>query len=390
MNVTIRAQVDVAVLQSLVYMGYLTMRPHPDAGLVIWNYTAKCQYEHYWTPETLMCRGLITTPAGEIVARPFPKFFNLDEYQGDLPLESFTVTAKMDGSLGILYWMPDGEPRIATRGSFTSDQALRATQILQTRYSDLVPNLQYTAQFTYLFEIIYPENRIVVDYGEMEDIVLLAMINIRTGEEFDVRHLPPTWPIPVVTHYDGIKDIAQLRAIQEENEEGFVIRFQSGLRLKLKFAEYVRLHALLTQCTARQIWQYLKDEQSLSTLLDRVPDEFNAWVRKISKDLSGQYRRLHSETHRVYKAICAQAQIPMPIPAPMGAPLNLRDLKTIERVMERSMYEQFRQYPEIQPFLEILHTESPARARPKLKAAIWEKLYPPAERPFKIDEEALR
>lgn len=53
------------------------------------------------------------------VARPFPKFFNLDEAIANgeqLPAEAFEVTEKLDGSLGILYWL-DGEPRLATRGT---------------------------------------------------------------------------------------------------------------------------------------------------------------------------------------------------------------------------------------------------------------------------------
>src|SRR5690242_15452026 len=111
MTTPTRTNVDITKLWALADAGYLTMRPHPTANLAIWNYTPRCQFERYWTPEMLMCRGLITTPDGEIVARPFPKFFNLDEHQGDLPLEPFTVTAKMDGSLGILYWL-DGKPQI--------------------------------------------------------------------------------------------------------------------------------------------------------------------------------------------------------------------------------------------------------------------------------------
>lgn len=355
MSVTTKAQVDTTKLWALVDAGYLTMRPHPTAGLAIWNYTPKCQFERYWTPETLMCRGLITTPTGEIVARPFKKFFNLEEHQGGLPLEPFTVTTKMDGSLGILYWMPDGEPRIATRGSFASDQALRATQILQTRYLELVPNLQYTAQFTYLFEIIYPENRIVVDYGEMEDIVLLAMIHTRTGEEFDVRRLPTTWPMPVVKHYDGISDIAQLRAIQEENAEGFVIRFESGLRLKLKFAEYVRLHRLLTQINARVIWDLLRNKQPFDELLERVPDEFYAWVKRTREDLVNQFNAIAVpcvDTLTQVEGIPTrkeQAAIITKLPYP-GVTFAMLDKKPYEDI-------------------------------------IWKMIRPQAERPFKTDEE---
>jgi RNA ligase len=350
--------IDIAKLQTLVTDGYLTCRPHPTADLIIWNYTPRCQFEHYWTPETLMCRGLITTGAGHIVARPFPKFFNLAEHQGDLPLEPFTVTAKMDGSLGILYWMPDGEPRIATRGSFTSEQAIRATQILQERYKNLIPYLQSHSPnlLTYLFEIIYPANRIVVDYGEMEDIVLLAIIHTETGDEFNVRHISPLWPTPIVKHYGGIADLAQLQAIQEDNAEGFVIRFDSGLRLKCKFAEYVRLHRLITQVNARVIWDLLRNDQPFDELLERVPDEFYAWVKATRTSLLEQYNEITTQCIITYEEVETlptrkeQAAIVTRSPYP-GVVFAMLDKK---------------------PYVDI----------------IWKMLRPSAEKPFREDADA--
>ncbi len=92
-------QVNIEVLQQLVKDGYLTARPHPTADLLIWNYTPKTQYERYWTPETLLCRRLITHSNGTVLARAFKKFFNYEEITEPIPLELFTVTEKMDGSL---------------------------------------------------------------------------------------------------------------------------------------------------------------------------------------------------------------------------------------------------------------------------------------------------
>jgi RNA ligase len=351
LSVTVKAQVNVTALQTLVDAGYLTARPHPTADLVIWNYTPKCQFERYWTPETLMCRGLITTSTGGIVARPFPKFFNLSEHQEDLPLEPFTVTTKMDGSLGILYFV-DGSPQIATRGSFTSEQAIRATAMLE-RYRAF----EFVPYYTYLFEIIYKQNRIVCDYGDMEDIILLAVINTKTGREYDIHDdvWCDMWPFPVVKRYDGIKDIEQLRAIQEENAEGFVIRFESGLRLKLKFAEYTRLHRLITQVNARVIWDLLRNNQPFDELLERVPDEFYTWVKQTRANLLAQYLQIQYDSTLVYEQVTgmvtrkAQAAIITRAPYP-GVTFAMLDKKPYEE-------------------------------------AIWKMLRPQAERPFKIDEE---
>lgn len=286
------ATVEVAVLRELVTRGYLTARAHPHAELVIWNYTPLAQFERFWTPETLMCRGLITTPDGAIVARPFPKFFNLEEYAGALPLdEPFVVTEKMDGSLGILYWIgDDDEPAIATRGSFESEQAIRATAMLRHRYRDA----RFDRRFTYLFEIIYPENRIVVDYGPREELVLLATIETATGYEPPLDYHAPT-SFAKVRQYDGITDIRTVRELaggegEQRNQEGFVVWYPgTGLRLKVKFADYVRLHKLLTGVTARTVWEWLRAGDDLAAVLDRVPDEFYAWVRATEATLRSEY-----------------------------------------------------------------------------------------------------
>jgi RNA ligase len=80
----------------------------------------------------------------------------------------------MDGSLGILYKV-DGKPYLATRGSFVSDQAVAGTAMLHERYGDY----EFEDGFTYLFEIIYPENRIVIDYKGMSDLSCVTSSSAR-------------------------------------------------------------------------------------------------------------------------------------------------------------------------------------------------------------------
>lgn len=346
-------RVNIEVLQQLVKDGYLTARPHPTADLLIWNYTPKTQYERYWTPETLMCRGLITYIDGTVVARAFEKFFNYEEHQESLPLEPFTVTEKMDGSLGILF-VYDGKLQIATRGSFTSEQAIRANHILQERYS----KFHFQPDYTYLFEIVYPENRIVVDYGTQEDLILLAVIVTETGAEIDIHGdaLKNTWPFPIVKRYDGISDITELRKTEQENAEGFVIHFESGLRLKMKFAEYVRLHHIITHVSARIIWDLLRTNQPLEPLLERVPDEFYVWVKRTREDLMAQFTAIETQCRAVV--------------------YRVEHLATRK---EQAMVVTKEQYPGI--VFAMLDKKN-------YQEMIWKLLYPEAARPFAVDEEA--
>ncbi|MEN0051252.1 MAG: RNA ligase, partial [Bacteroidota bacterium] len=128
-NREITMPINQHLLQQMLAQNYIYCHKHPDANLWIYNYTARTQYDALWNEVTMQCRGLILNKHFEFVARPFSKFFNLGERANQiLPDEPFEVFEKMDGSLGILYWI-ENEPFIATRGSFVSDQATEANVI---------------------------------------------------------------------------------------------------------------------------------------------------------------------------------------------------------------------------------------------------------------------
>jgi RNA ligase len=128
--------------------GLLYKQVHPTLPLTIWNYTPKVQYESKWDDVTLMCRGLITNDGGNIVARPWRKFFNMEEGK-HTPTTDFEVFEKVDGSCIILFYY-NHEWIFASRGSFTSEQSVKAKE-LSSKY----PLHSLDKQKTYIFEIIY-------------------------------------------------------------------------------------------------------------------------------------------------------------------------------------------------------------------------------------------
>ncbi len=175
-----------------------------------------------------------------------------------------------------------------------SDQSQRATKILHEKYSHTFPSLKRDR--TYLFEILYPENRIVVDYGGMEDLILLAIIDNETGRDLTLEEIG----FPLVKRYDGIADVSLLQPMFRDNAEGFVVRFESGMRVKVKFAEYVRLHRIITQCSTKVIWEHLSGGLPLDELLERVPDEFYQWVRKTTEGLTAQFEAIERQCKADY------------------------------------------------------------------------------------------
>jgi len=145
-------------LQEYIDGGWVVSQRHPKLPLTIYNYSQKTQFEKNWDEITLSCRGLVLDDDGNVVARPFKKFFNWEEILHTVSSEQlsmpFEVFEKMDGSLGVGFWY-DGEFVIATRGSFTSDQAIKAKEMLKNYRIDLLNERGGERDYTLLFEIIY-------------------------------------------------------------------------------------------------------------------------------------------------------------------------------------------------------------------------------------------
>ena len=276
--------------------GYLIKQVHPTLPLTIWNYSQTTQYEKKWDEITLMSRGLVTeNVTGKIVARPFKKFFNIEEGMHNVGTGEFEVFEKMDGSLGILFNY-EGKWVFASRGSFTSDQAIKFKEIFDKKYITTLDD-----SFTYMFEIIYPENRIVVDYEGLEDIVMLGKIRTNCGTEYDVEWYKDCG-FNVVKKYDGIKDFKELKEIINDNQEGFVVHFNStGSKMKVKGEEYVRLHRIMTQVSTKSIWEILANGGNMEEILVNVPDEFYDKIREYEEDLIHHYNFMEATIRAEFK-----------------------------------------------------------------------------------------
>jgi len=397
------------ILQKYHTDGLLHKQTHPTLDLTIWNYSPKVQYEKLWDDITLQCRGLVTNSKGEIVARPFKKFFNYEEYKPeDIPNEDYVVYEKMDGSLGILFYykeeltderryniwfnnnyetgmerffdpnnLPDfenpyyeptpktkGEWILATRGSFTSPQAIKGKEILDRHDISALRK-----DNTYLFEIIYPENRIVVDYGDEEKLVVIGGIHTETGEEIPDSSL--FWMqdagFEVVTTYKTWGEGYDL--LKEEiskDREGYVIRFKNGFRMKIKGEEYKRLHKILTNISNRDIWEYLKDNKPFDELLEKVPDEFNDWVKTTIRDLKYacfQLRETAGKLHDGFRYGKFGDRDPEPSKKEF-AEFVMKQQKVLHAIMF-AMWE---------------------KNNPKVDEIIWKLVKPTYSKPFKKDE----
>jgi hypothetical protein len=292
-------------LKDYIKDGLVDVSQHATLPISIYNYSRKVQYESLWDEVTLECRGLILDNAGEIVARSFDKFFNIEEVKDlDWKCEHVWVQEKMDGSLGILFYYAE-DWHMATKGSFSSEQAIKGLEIVKKKY-DLA---RFMPEVAYICEIIYPENRIVCDYGADERVVFLSAssndteLNLNTALMiFNISGIEKEDLVLSTLVTEADQTMADhLKSQNSENREGYVLRFWPGnRRVKIKFEDYVKLHRILTGFSSVDIWEYLKDGKDVNQLLENVPDEFDKWVKNTISDLNYNFYRCDEYCGKVH------------------------------------------------------------------------------------------
>lgn len=274
--------------------GLVAERSGPG-GLSLYCYTEAAVYDRVWTPHTMAARGLIVD--GErIVATPFPKFFNLGERDESVPALEFAAFDKMDGSLIIIFHHA-GRWLCATKGSFQSTQAV-AAQGMVDRLSGLVPGI------TYLAELIGPSNRIVARYPSDEMVLLAAYRSDGVEVERDelVRlAVAAGLRLVAVKPFASIMDIASHAKTLPMDEEGFVVRFANGYRLKIKGDEYRRIHALVSRLSPLSVWEAMLNGDDMERIRRDLPEEF--WG-----DFDQMYELLFSAVAEVVDAAQREAE----------------------------------------------------------------------------------
>jgi RNA ligase len=252
--------------------GLVYSRLDSETGLRLYVYTSRTVFEDAWDDVTLLARGLVLDERNErVAATPFPKFFNAGEKRGDIPALPFEAFEKLDGSLIVIFHAA-GKWRCITKGAWDSMQAVWAQGQLDA--IDLSP---LTVGTTYLAEAISPENRIVVAY-ERPELVMLAAYD-EAGNELSYDAITATaealgWRVAERTSFASMAELTTHTLALPRSSEGYVVRFEDGTRLKLKGAEYRRIHALISRCTPLAMWEAMVAGDDLTSIKRDLPEEF--------------------------------------------------------------------------------------------------------------------
>ena len=297
---------EIEKRDKLVEEGLLRCDDLDGTNLRIYNYTNHCKQ---WDETTLNSRGIIfNRKTGEVVAQTFPKFFNMNEridtQERNLPWhKGFRIFNKEDGWFGTLY-RHAGQHKVASRGSFTSPGALWATEFIKKFDLTDLPD-----EVTLLFEMICPITKIVIDYGDREDLVLLSAYNRHTGEEYgweQVEKWSEQFGLTLVDSYDQTwlgHCRGLLKTVPGNEQEGFVIRFSDGSRVKIKSEDYFRRHHLLSNLTPLVMWNNMIDGEVPKDVWAEVDIEYHEILDNIVGVLEKQYQVLHSEIHKEFDDI---------------------------------------------------------------------------------------
>jgi len=245
------------------------------------NYSRITQYQSDWDVITLNCRGLIVDENWNVVGRSFPKFFNHNEKENlniDLDsLDDVIIQEKLDGSLGLLFYDEvDNIWRISTKGSLESDQCKWAMNWYNSNkelFSDFKDK-----RYTYLFEIIYEENKIVCSYEKEGLYFLTAIRNVDGREEIYADY--KRYPLKPMTYtLEQFNSMFHNQDAIDSIFEGFVIRYsEDGVnykRIKFKYELYVRLHRLKEATYKSMYDDYMNGylHTYMDNMIKIVPDE---------------------------------------------------------------------------------------------------------------------
>jgi hypothetical protein len=226
--------------------------------LVLFKYGIDARFSR---PVVRECRGLILDSRDwSIVARPYDKFFNLrEELAADIDWETARVYEKLDGSLCSLYYY-GGEWRVATTGNPDASGPLHDgtgsfQELFWKTWNDLGYSLPHIdpyhemANWTFLFELMTSENRVVIDHGSPR--IVLHGARHKNGSELDVAIAGYSYKYlygwEVVPEFSGdITSGDDAQRITHDMDgrvsEGFVICDADFNRIKIKAPSYVRLH----------------------------------------------------------------------------------------------------------------------------------------------------
>lgn len=250
------------------------------------------------------CRGLILNEESnwDVVSFPFCRFFNAEEgHAAEIDWNTAVVQEKLDGSLLILYHYHGWE--VTTSGSADAGGNVGLTTRTFREYfwdtaRDTLPaNWLEKARedHCYMFELMGPDNRIVVYHPEAH-LKLLGCRNLKTLQEIPVKE--------AIKHFYGVEPVRefQLSSVDEiistfetlspTSQEGYVVVDASFNRIKIKSPAYVAIHhakdglstkAFVEIARTGEVWEMIAHFPEYEEPLNEAKQRFSSLVKRLEE-----------------------------------------------------------------------------------------------------------
>lgn len=278
------------------------------------------------------CRGLIFDKQGNLISRPYHKFFNINERE-ETQLHELDFSKqherleKLDGSM-VRPLVIDGEVRLATKMGLT-DISDAATTLLNEEQK-LWLHEAYNNGLTPILEYTSPDNRIVVNYVDSK-LTITALRDNETGEYLSLDFASPfDHVVPLGEVKDKSTYLQELA--KERNREGDVIRFADGHMVKGKNDWYLDLHKAKDEVQ----FDHKVAQKYFANTIDDVLGKLDAndvvRVQAISQTLSKGFSAAVARIEKLHNKVAHMSKKDFALNA--APTLNKTDVSIIFRVMD--------------------------------------------------------
>lgn len=253
------------------------------------------------------CRGIkYDLATRRIISRPYHKFFNINEkLETQIKAIDWTlphvVLEKLDGSMltpfldknqDKMFWM--------TKRGVTEISLKASGFFIEHPHYEAFCRAMIADDLTPIFEWCTRTQRIIIDYGPVDRMVLTGVRDNVTGEymRYDAMvALAEQWKLDVVktvnlTVTDPNAFVEHVRDLKDE--EGYIVRFDDGRMFKIKGEWYCRIHKTM---------DVLKWEKDVLTLI--LKEEIDDAKPFLSESMRSAVDRYQAD---VIKAMMSRAE----------------------------------------------------------------------------------
>jgi hypothetical protein len=257
-------------------------------------------------PIVQQCRGIILDEARDwaVVSYPFDKFFNYGEPNAaKIDWPSAKVFEKLDGSLMSLYWHA-GAWRVASSGTPDAggpahDSGITFAELFWQTWNTMGYRLPDDPNMTFMFELMTPLNRIIVQHTQPR-LILIGARRLTDYREETASEVAAKFgwtcvqTLPLGSLADCTAAAAKLTGL---DGEGFVVCDADFRRIKVKCPQYVALSHMKDTLSPRSMLEVIRKGES-DEFLNYFPE-----IRPVYESVKSKYDQLCQELNAEYEAV---------------------------------------------------------------------------------------